>query len=130
MPAGVALTLFDGAKDQLLLLRAHALDPANSAGLCRFGQIVEALHVQVAVEQGDRLRPDALQAQDVEQRRREFRSRSCRTWQSPVVTMSRIREARSLPIPDQRAQRCHIQGRDGLGGVADDVGRRCGMRGS
>ncbi len=54
-------------------LRAHALEAADAAGLRRRGEIVEALDAQLAVEHGHRLRPDALQAQHVEQRGGKFR---------------------------------------------------------
>ena len=53
-------------------LRAHALDASNAAGLRRLGEIVEALDPQLLVEHRDGLRPDALQPQHVEQRRRKL----------------------------------------------------------
>ena len=71
--SGIALPLFERLENQALFLCAHALDgshPAASRGLL---EIVERPDVQLTIEHGDRLGPDALQVQEVQDARRKFR---------------------------------------------------------
>ena len=60
-------------EQQLFLARPHALELAQPPGLGGRLQIVERRNAQLAVEQGHSLGSDALQPQQVEQRRREVR---------------------------------------------------------
>ena len=70
--AGMRLALGDRLQDERFLLRAHALEAAERAGLGRRFEVVERGDAQRFVEQRHRLRPDTLQAQQVEDRRREL----------------------------------------------------------
>ena len=65
---GVLAALGDRRQDQAFLLRAHALEAADGAGLGRGFEVVERADVQRVVEQRHRLRPDALQAHHLEDR--------------------------------------------------------------
>ena len=70
--AGVTLALFDRLEDQVLFLRAHSLDATNTARLRRLAQVVEALDVQLLVQERHGLGPNPLQAQHLQQRFGEF----------------------------------------------------------
>ena len=64
--AGMALAFFDRLENQILFLRAHSLDATNTARLRRLVQVVEALDVQLLIEECHGLWADTLQAQDLE----------------------------------------------------------------
>ena len=70
--AGVALPLLERFEDQRFLLGAHAAQRANPAVERGAFEIVERADVELAVQRGDRLGPDALQMQQVEDRRRKL----------------------------------------------------------
>ena len=72
MAAAILLAFFDRPEDQRLFLCAHPLERAQAPGLRRLDQFFDAADVQLRVEQRDRLWTDALQAQQVENGRREF----------------------------------------------------------
>jgi hypothetical protein len=72
MATGVALPLFERLQDERFLLRAHAFQFAQAAITCGRRKIVQRPDVQGGVQQGHGLRPDSLQAQDVQDRRRKL----------------------------------------------------------
>ncbi len=72
MPAGVALALGKRLEDERLLLRAHAAQRADPPVVRRLLEVVDRADAQLAIERRDGLRPDALQVEQVENRRREL----------------------------------------------------------
>ena len=72
MTSGVALSLFYGLEDQRLLLRAHAFQSRKAPVSCGRRELVDRPDVQRRVEQRHGLRPDPLQAQQVENGRRKL----------------------------------------------------------
>ena len=96
-------------------LRAHALQLAQPPARWPPAEIVERADAQLRVEQRHRLRSDALQAQQVEDRRRELLQQLLvDSRRSPVSASSRIFAARSLPMPGQLAQLRLVEARDRL----------------
>ena len=70
--AGVTLPFLERLEDQRFLLRAHAAERANPAVGRRRFEILERADAELAVERRDGLRPDALQVEQVEDRRRKL----------------------------------------------------------
>ena len=70
--AGRARPLLERLQDEGLLLRAHALEAAQPSLARRALEVVERADAELAVEQRDGLRADALQAEQVEDGRREL----------------------------------------------------------
>ena len=120
-PAGDALALLERLEDQRFLLRAHALERADAAVARGLLEVVERPDAEPVIEQRDGLRPDALQAQQVEDGRRKL-------LQQLLVVAGRCRSrrarailpARSLPMPGMR---------EALGGgqVRRPASPRCAM---
>ena len=67
-PARGALALFERLEDEGLLLRAHPLERADASLARRALEVVERADPELAVEHRDRLRPDALEPEEVEDR--------------------------------------------------------------
>jgi hypothetical protein len=68
MAAGVPGSLLDRGEDLRLLLRAHALEAAQPAGARRRRQVLDAADLERGVEHRHRLRTDALQPEQLEDR--------------------------------------------------------------
>ena len=103
--AGVLLPLLDRLQDQRFLLRAHSFELAQASVARGGGELLDRADVQRGVEQRHGLRPDALQAQQVEDGRRKLLQQLLVIRRrSPVSASSRIFAARSLPMPGQLAQ--------------------------
>ena len=113
--------LGDGGQDQRFLLRAHALDAADRAGLGRGFEVVERADVQGVVEQRHRLRPDALQAHHLEDRGREHLQQL--VAQPGRAGRGDVADARGEVLADavDRQQRRHVEVGDARGGVGDDL---------
>ena len=94
-----ALPLLERLEDERLLLRAHALEPADPALAGGALEVVERADFQAAVEQRDGLRADALQPEQVENRRRKFLEQLLVIATVPVSTSSRIFAAEILADP-------------------------------
>ena len=110
-------------------LRAHALDAADAAGLGRRGEVVEALDAQLACRAWRRSsarRPAG--AADRAASPGNSVSSSRRMPQSPVVAISRMRPARSLPMPFQPRSAASSSDETGFGRVRRRCRRRCDTR--
>ena len=99
VPPDVLLALGDGGDDELFLLGAHALQLAERTGLRGALELVDRRNLQLLVDQGDRLRADALQAHHLEDGRRELLEQFLmirrRTGGRDLADAS----GRSLPMP-------------------------------
>src|SRR5262245_19192842 len=122
MATGESLALLDRFEDECGLLLAHPAHRTDSAFLDRRLEIVERAHAQLAIEHRDRFRPDALQVEQIENRRRKFRDE--------LTMVRRIARARDLADAGRKvladagnlAQPRVVQPRELVWMVRDDVG--------
>ncbi len=124
MAAGVLFPLVDRLQDERFLLGSHPLDRAHAAVARGPLEVVERLHAQLAMEHGDRFRPDALQPHHVENRRRKLRHQA-----AVIFASRRFRRFRGSAPPgpcrcrEFRASRSHRASR-----ARADGWRRCRRR--
>jgi hypothetical protein len=69
---GIPALLIQGLEDLRLLLRAHPGHPANASVVSGPFELLQAGDAKLTMESSDRLGTDALEAQQVQDRRREF----------------------------------------------------------
>ena len=72
MPAGVLLPLGARPQNQLFLLRPQPFQAPHAAVAARGLELLDRLDAELRVQQGNRFRADALQVEQVENRRREL----------------------------------------------------------
>ncbi len=98
--AGDALAFFERLEDHRLLLRPHALQRADAAVLRRALEVLERADRERVIEQGDRLRADALQVQQVEDGRRKLLQQLLVVWRA--AAFDQLVDARREVLADAR----------------------------
>src|SRR5215831_3089033 len=72
MAASEPLPLVERFQDQRFFLGAHSLQRPDAAVMSRPFEVVEGPDAEISIQRGDGLRSDALQVQQIEDRRREL----------------------------------------------------------
>ena len=131
MPAGEALALVERLEDERFLLRAHARAARGSGRRRGALEIVERADAELAIERRDGLRPDALQVQQVEDRRRKLGD-AARGGNARVAGLGDLADARGEVLADagNLAQPGLVERRRARADGWRRCRRRCGRRGS
>ena len=118
--------LFQRAGELLFDRRAKAVQLMQPPGLDGAAQIVERAHLELVVEQLDALRPEARKRGHLAKLAGQLASSAGRAASKcPVLTMSAILPARSLPMPgsSERSASVRQQAADALRQAFDGAGR-------
>ena len=129
-PADEPPLFLERLEDQRLLLRAHALHAADAAVARRLLELLERADAELAVEPRDRLRPDALEVQQVQHGRRKLLQQFLVIRMAPVSTQLADLRGEVLADPRQRQPLGRRQPGDARASRGRWSRRRSGTRGS
>ena len=122
MAAGVALPIVERLQDQRLLLGAHPAQGADLAVRGRLLEVFDRADAELAIEHRDGLRTDALQVEQVEDRRRKLGDQLA--VELGVAGLDDLADPRGQILADagNLAKPGHVERRQLVRMVGDDVG--------
>ncbi len=123
VPAGVLLPLGARPENELFLLRSQPFQAAHAAVAARGLELLDRLDAELRVEQRNRLRADALQVEQVENRRRELLEQiAVKTGFAGLGNLADFRR-QILADAGNRAQLLFVEMGERFGRVRDRLGR-------